>query len=281
MSKKSIIRDPSDKSPFTKLEIHILKTIYESLNGEAWHDTDSINFDVLVKIKEIYGFTKIESMYIAALYVENYDHNGNFDLTDPPEIPKMHMYNITYHQDVNAFRDIHYDIIASSDAMAHWGSLYDFNNDVEKFSEDRWEDDIELGDYGEVYDWTIDEDPEGLGHLIANPQKNITNIRLENRNNIKKILKEHEESLFNSSKMNKNLDRIIDRLVDETHYNGIDFTYSWFNLPPPHVPPLNLSSRHYNSFLSHLKDLYGIRDEGEMQFIWRNYYRRLLMKYRQ
>lgn len=277
MGKKSIIRDPSDKSPFTKLEIHILKTIYESLNGEAWHDTDRRNFDVLVKIKEIYGFTKIESMYIAALYVKNYDHNGNFDSTDPPEIPKMHMYNITYHQDVNAFRDIHYDIIASSDAMAHWGSLYDFNNDVEKFSEDMWEDDIELGDYGEVYDWTIDEDPEGLGHLIANPQKNITNIRLENRNNIKKILKEQ----FNSLKVDEGLDRIIDRLIDETHYNGIDFTYGWLNLVAPHVPPLNLSSRHYNNLLVHLRDLYGISKDVEIQYIWTKYYGKLLRKYHQ
>lgn len=277
MGKKSIIRDPSDKSPFTKLEIHILKTIYESLNGEAWHDTDSINFDVLVKIKEIYGFTKIESMYIAALYVENYDHNGNFDSTDPPEIPKMHMYNITYHQDVNAFRDIHYDIIASSDAMAHWGSLYDFNNDVEKFSEDMWEDDIELGDYGEVYDWTIDEDPEGLGHLIANPQKNITNIRLENRNNIKKILKEQ----FNSLKVDEGLDRIVDRLMDETHYNGIDFTYSWLNFSSPHTAPLDLTARHYNLLWGHLKDLYGISKDVEIQYIWTKYYRKLLRKYHQ
>jgi len=281
LSKKTIIRNPNDKSPFTKLEIHILKTMYKALNGASWDKSGYNDFGKLKKIKEIYGFTNIETMYIGSLYKKNYVADGDFDSILPPKIPEMRMYNVSFFQDVSAYRDIHFNIIAGDEDMAIEGSSYDFDYRTESFSEEEWDDPIEIGDYNDVYNTDVEEDPDSLGPLFATPQKNIPNIRLENRNNIKKILKEREESLFNSPKMNKNLDRIINRLVDETHYNGIDFTYSWFNLPPPHVPPLNLSSRHYNSFLSHLKDLYGIKDEGEMQFIWRNYYRRLLMKYRQ
>lgn len=90
-----------------------------------------------------------------------------------------------------------------------------------------------------------------------------------------KMLKEQ----FNSLEIN--LDRIVDRLITETHYNGIDFTYSWMNFPSPHVPPLDLTTRHYYHLAAHLKDLYEIRNGSEVQYIWKNYYRKLLRKYHQ
>lgn len=190
MSKKTIIRNPNDKSPFTKLEIHILKTMYKALNGASWDKSGYNDFGKLKKIKEIYGFTNIETMYIGSLYKKNYVADGDFDSILPPKIPEMRMYNVNFYQDVSAYRDIHFNIIAGDEDMAIEGSSYDFDYRTESFSEEEWDDPIEIGDYNDVFDTEVEEDPDSLGPLFATPQKNIPNIRLENRNNIKKILKE-------------------------------------------------------------------------------------------
>ena len=75
----------------------------------------------------------------------------------------------------------------------------------------------------------------------------------------------------------KFLDKIIDKLIDETIITGIEpeYIYSWNPMPPPHVSPYSLKSRHVAYFINHLRTIYGISDYDEYMYIWDNYRSRL------
>ena len=190
MARNTLIRDAGDTSPFTKLEVRILNDLYELLKGEHWERGIDANFAKLDEIKEIYGLSKKEAMYIAALYQENHIPGQDFsDYPDPPNVPVLNLYAVTYHQDVTAWRDVYFTVYGSNDDMADMAASHDFFVDGEVFSEEMVEGDIDYGDYGDVYDSTIeisDKDPSEFEDTFR---------RNESKNIIKKILNEYRRKI--------------------------------------------------------------------------------------
>ena len=190
MGKNTLIRDPGDTSPFTKLEVRILNDLYGLMKGEYWEKGNDRHFGKLDEIKEIYGLSRKEAMYIAALYQDNFITGQDFsDYPDPVEVPLLNLYDITYHQDVTAWRDVYFTIYGSNDDMADMAASHDFYEDDNIFSEEMAEGDIGYGDYGDVYDSTIeisDKDPSEFGDTFR---------RNESKNIIKKILNEYRRKI--------------------------------------------------------------------------------------
>ena len=190
MARNTLIRDPGDTSPFTKLEVRILNDLYGLMKGEYWEKGNDRHFGKLDEIKEIYGLSRKEAMYIAALYQDNFITGQDFsDYPDPVEVPLLNLYDITYHQDVTAWRDVYFTVYASNDDMADMAASHDFYEDDNIFSEEMAEGDIGYGDYGDVYDSTIeisDKDPSEFGDTFR---------RNESKNIIKKILNEYRRKI--------------------------------------------------------------------------------------
>lgn len=189
MAKNTLIRNPDNNSPFTKLEVRILDDLYKLLKGEEFATSTDQHFFKLAEIKEIYGLNNKESMYIAALYQDNWVKSGNFDKIEKPIVPILKLYDVTYFQDVSAFRDINFMVYANSDHMADNASSYDFYIDKETFTEEMWDDPVELGDYQDVFDMNVElskKKPSEFGRGF---------VRLESRNIIKKVLNEYRRKI--------------------------------------------------------------------------------------
>ena len=197
MAKNTLIRNPSNTSPFTGLEIRILKDMENLLKGENFStksDRDMVRLD---EIKNIYGLTKKEAMYIAALYRDNWyieraipgiEHESekvDWAGFEEVEVPEMKLYEVEYFQDVSAYRDVYFDVWGSDEEFADMGASHDFYYDEETFTE--MEDGgIEHGDYGDVYDSEV---------RIKSDQEDIGDSLMENRKIIKKILNEYRRQI--------------------------------------------------------------------------------------
>ena len=197
MAKNILIRNPGDTSPFNKLEIHILKNLEKLLKGEQFKvDTDADMFK-LSDIKKIYGLSKKEAMYVAALYVDNWNiidaipgikhHSEKMDWSSIERVvvPEMKLYEVDFYQDVSASRVITFNVWGSSDDMADGASSADFYYNEETFTE-MDEAEVVIGDYQDIYDVEIDikENPEDIGDSLR-----------ENRKIIKKILNEYRRKI--------------------------------------------------------------------------------------
>ena len=84
----------------------------------------------------------------------------------------------------------------------------------------------------------------------------------------------------------KFLDKIIDKLIDETIINEPlefsgepEFIYSWNSFHPPHMPPWSLKSRHFSQFYKHLITIYGINTNSESLYILKNYIKEMNDRY--
>ena len=166
MARNTLIRDPGDTSPFTGLEIRILKDMENLLKGKNFStksDSDMVSLD---EIKNIYGLTKKEAMYIAALYRDNWGQSREKSGIEPQEkkldwadiktvdVPEMKLYEVEYYQDVSAYRDIYFDVWGADESFADMGASHDFYYDEETFTE--MEDgEVEHGDYQDIYDSEI------------------------------------------------------------------------------------------------------------------------------
>ena len=197
MAKNSLIRDPSNTSPFTGLEIRILKDMENLLKGKDFNTKNDSDMIYLDQIKDIYGLTKKESMYIAALYSYNWsigrryegiEHEGekvDWAGIKEVEVPEMKLYEVEYFQDVSAYRDIYFDVWGADEDFADLGASHDFSYDEETFTE--MEDShVEIGDYNDVYDSEI--------RIKSNPEDVSVSLR-ENRKIIKKILNEYRRKI--------------------------------------------------------------------------------------
>ena len=188
MAKKSLIRDPSNTSPFTGLEIRLLKDLFNLLKGKDFSTQSDTDMTQLSEIKDIYGLSKKEAMYVGALYKENWQaagEEGDFDNILEVDVPEMTLYAVEYYQDVTAWRDIYFDVWASDEEFADMGASHDFYYDDETFTE--MEDGgVDYGDYGDVYDSEIKikDDTEDVGDSLR-----------ENRNIIKNILNEYRRKI--------------------------------------------------------------------------------------
>jgi len=197
LAKNTLIRNPSNTSPFTGLEIRILKDMENLLKGKNFSTKSDSDMTQLDEIKNIYGLTKKEAMYIAALYRDNWyidraipgiEHESekvDWAGFEEVEVPEMKLYEVEYFQDVSAYRDVYFDVWGSDEEFADLGASHDFYYDEETFTE--MEDGgIEHGDYGDVYDSEIRVKPD---------QEDIGNSLMENRKIIKKILNEYRRQI--------------------------------------------------------------------------------------
>ena len=198
MAKNSLIRNPSNTSPFTGLEIRILKDMENLLKGKDFSTKSDSDMIQLEQIKEIYGLTKKEAMYIAALYKDNWNvdlgyqgiehESEKVDWAGIKEVvvPELKLYEVQYFQDVSAYRDIYFDVWGADEEFADMASSHDFYYDEEKFTE-KEESEVEIGDYQDVYDTEIipkKYNEEDIGDSLR-----------ENRKIIKKILNEYRRKI--------------------------------------------------------------------------------------
>ena len=67
-------------------------------------------------------------MYIAALYQENWITEMKIlvIILTLQLFPVLNLYDITYHQDVTAWRDVYFTVYASNDDMADMAASHDF-----------------------------------------------------------------------------------------------------------------------------------------------------------
>ena len=166
MAKNSLIRNPSNTSPFTGLEIRILKDMEILLKGKDFSTKSDSDMIQLEQIKEIYGLTKKEAMYIAALYKDNWNvYRGYEGIEHESEkvdwagikevvVPELKLYEVQYFQDVSAYRDIYFDVWGADEDFADIAASHDFYYDEETFTE-KEEGEVEIGDYQDVYDSEI------------------------------------------------------------------------------------------------------------------------------
>ena len=197
MAKNTLIRNPSNTSPFTGLEIRILKDMENLLKGKNFStqsDSDMVSLD---EIKNIYGLTKKEAMYIAALYRDNWyieraipgiEHESekvDWAGFEEVEVPEMKLYEVQYFQDVSAYRDIYFDVWGADEEFADMGASHDFYYDEESFTEMDGSE-IEIGDYQDVFDSEI---------RVKSDQEDIGDSLMENRKIIKKILNEYRRQI--------------------------------------------------------------------------------------
>ena len=129
MDKKSLIRDPSNTSPFTRLESHILKELFNLLGGKDFSTQSDADMETLSDIKDIYGLSKKEAMYIGALYKYNWPvagEEGDYHSFQEVKVPEMTLYQVEYYQDVSAWRDIYFDVWGSDEEFADMGASHDF-----------------------------------------------------------------------------------------------------------------------------------------------------------
>jgi len=188
LDKKSLIRDPSNTSPFTGLESRILKELFNLLGGKNFSTQNDADMTQLSEIKDIYGLSKKETMYMGALYKYNWPaagEEGDYDSLQEVIVPEMTLYQVEYYQDVSAWRDIFFDVWGSDEEFADMGASHDFYYDDETFTEIEVGD-VDYGDYGEVYDSEIKikDDTEDVGDSLR-----------ENRNIIKNILNEYRRKI--------------------------------------------------------------------------------------
>ena len=195
MAKNSLIRNPSNTSPFTPLEIRILKDMENLLKGKDFSTKSDSDMTLLDEIKDIYGLTKKEAMYIAALYKDNWyvgptggeDESEKVDWAgfEEVEVPEMKLYEVQYFQDISAYRDVYFDVWGSDEEFADLGASHDFYYNEETFTEME-ESEVEIGDYNDVYDSEIriKDNPEDVGDSL-----------MENRKIIKKILNEYRRQI--------------------------------------------------------------------------------------
>ena len=110
----------------------------------------------------------------------NYLESGDFSSIENVKIPKMYDYNVSFIQDVSAWRNIHHNVIAANDNDAHEAMDFDFDyrngeEEVSSFIDDH----VETGDYHDVFDSEIT-------HNLHEPIN-------ETRIIIKNILKEYKK----------------------------------------------------------------------------------------
>ena len=197
MARNTLIRNPSNTSPFTPLEIRILKDMENLLKGKNFStqsDSDMVSLD---EIKNIYGLTKKEAMYIAALYRDNWGQSREKSGIEPQEkkldwvdiktvdVPELKLYEVQYFQDVSAYRDIYFDVWGADEDFADLGASHDFYYNEETFTEME-EGEVEHGDFQDIYDSEI---------RVKSDQKDIGDSLMENRNIIKKILNEYRRQI--------------------------------------------------------------------------------------
>ena len=197
MAKNSLIRNPSNTLPFTVLEIRILKDMENLLKGKNFSTKNDSDMVSLEEIKNIYGLTKKEAMYIAALYQDNWfidraipgiEHESekvDWAGFEEVEVPEMKLYEVQYFQDVSAYRDIYFDVWGADETFADMGASHDFYYDEESFTEMEGSE-VEVGDYQDVFDSEI---------RVKSDQEDIGNSLMENRKIIKKILNEYRRKI--------------------------------------------------------------------------------------
>ena len=197
MAKNTLIRDPDNTSPFSGLEIRILKDMENLLKGKDFNTQSDGDFVSLEEIKKIYGLTKKEAMYMGALYKDNWNIERGYEGIEHESekvdwagikevnVPEMKLYEVEYFQDVSAYRDIYFDVWGANEEFADMGASHDFSYDEETFTE--MEDShVEIGDYNDVYDSEI--------RIKSNPEDVGVSLR-ENRKIIKKILNEYRRKI--------------------------------------------------------------------------------------
>jgi hypothetical protein len=156
-------------------------------------DSDMIQLD---EIKDIYGLTKKEAMYIAALYKDNWNKSWYEDIEHESEkvdwagikevvVPELKLYEVQYFQDVSAYRDVYFDVWGADEEFADMGASHDFYYNEETFTEME-EGEVEHGDYQDIYDSEI--------RIKSNPE-DVGDSLMENRNIIKKILNEYRRKI--------------------------------------------------------------------------------------
>ncbi len=197
MAKNTLIRNPSNTSPFTPLEIRILKDMENLLKGKNFSTKSDSDMTQLDEIKNIYGLTKKEAMYIAALYRDNWyidraipgiEHESekvDWAGFEAVEVPELKLYEIQYFQDVSAYRDIYFDVWGADEEFADMASSHDFYYDEENFTEMEASE-VEHGDFQDVYDSEIS---------VKSDQDDIGDSLRENRKIIKKILNEYRRKI--------------------------------------------------------------------------------------
>jgi hypothetical protein len=165
------------------------------LKGKDFSTKSDSDMTQLDEIKDIYGLTKKEAMYIAALYKDNWyvgptggeDESEKVDWAgfEEVEVPEMKLYEVQYFQDVSAYRDVYFDVWGADEEFADMGASHDFYYNEETFTEME-ESEVEIGDYNDVYDSEIriKDNPEDVGDSL-----------MENRNIIKKILNEYRRQI--------------------------------------------------------------------------------------
>ena len=173
---KSLIRLVSNTKPFNRVEVDILKYIYKVLNGEV--PRTGVQSLIRSNIKGTYSLNKSELMYFYALYKMNYLESGDFSSIENVKIPKMYDYNVSFIQDVSAWRNIDHNVIAADDFDAHEAMDYDFTYGEEEVSS-YIDDHVANGDYHDVFDTEI----------THNLHKPINETRVI----IKNILKEYKK----------------------------------------------------------------------------------------
>ena len=197
MAKNTLIRNPSNTSPFTPLEIRILKDMENLLKGENFSTKSDRDMIRLEEIKNIYGLSKKEAMYIAALYRDNWyidraipgiEHESekvDWAGIEEVEVPELKLYEVQYFQDVSSYRDIYFDVWGADEDFADMASSHDFYYDEENFTEMEASE-VEPGDFQDVFDSEI---------RVKSDQQDIGDSLMENRKIIKKILNEYRRKI--------------------------------------------------------------------------------------
>ncbi len=158
MELKDIIRNTTDTQPFNKFEIAVLREIHRTLGGtiNAQKEND-ITVLMNSKIIENLGLDGNILMYFYSLYNENLGKDNtddDFGNIIKVEVPKMKEYEVKLYQNVNSWREITSSVVAndSDSALDAMFWEYDYGNVVDPELTKYHHDDIQQGDYDDVFD---------------------------------------------------------------------------------------------------------------------------------
>jgi hypothetical protein len=229
---KKILKEETVGSSFTKFELHVLNWMHKELNGSqldhTWTNSPYEYGKFLTRIKNMFGIGNKGVSELIYLYKHNWSANG-FQQRDNVERETAHKFKVSYYRDVSAYVSQDFYLWATDDDSAHeMADAEDYTGEG-LADEVEWGD-VEVGDYGEVYDTEI----VFLEQVI---KKELN------------LLKEDIKSKM-SDKLLITICKDIERILDD---NGLNFDELNYGFP---------GGNEYSGILDHIIKTYGLPEDA-------------------
>jgi hypothetical protein len=228
---KKILKEETSKG-YTKFELHVLNWMHKELNGSqldhTWTNSPYEYGKFLTRIKNMFGIGNKGVSELIYLYKHNWSANG-FQQRDNVERETAHKFKVSYYRDVSAYVSQDFYLWATDDDSAHeMADAEDYTGEG-LADEVEWGD-VEVGDYGEVYDTEI----VFLEQVI---KKELN------------LLKEDIKSKM-SDKLLITICKDIERILDD---NGLNFDELNYGFP---------GGNEYSGILDHIIKTYGLPEDA-------------------